>query len=116
MFASLSLRALGGFVLLPLPTAAKMPPAQSQTFHVADQPGGLTLVAVLKRLLPDHSWSQVRKLIAARRVQVNGNLVLDEGRKVKPGDVIRLWEHSLSAPVGENDVRLAYFDEHLVVV
>ena len=35
--------------------------------------------------MADPSWSQVRKLITGRRVQVNGNLCLDEERKVFSG-------------------------------
>ena len=54
-----------------------------ETIHLAAELNGLSLGQALKRLRPDQSWSQVRKLIAARRVQVNGNLCLDEGRRVK---------------------------------
>src|SRR5205809_6491702 len=88
----------------------------SRTFHLEEQHGGLTLAAALKRLLADQTWSQVRKLIASRRVQVNGNLCLDAQRKVAAGDVVKLLETSLPRPICEADVRLVYVDEHLVVV
>ena len=88
----------------------------TQTFHLAAEYDRRTLAAALKRLLTDQSWSQVRKLISGRRVQVNGNLCLDEGRKVKAGDVLKLWEQPLAAPVGAEDIKLVYVDEHLVVV
>ena len=61
-----------------------------QTFHLTREHDGLTLAAALRRFLPDRSWSQVRKLIAGRRVQVNGNLCLDEERQVKSGDVVSI--------------------------
>jgi 23S rRNA pseudouridine1911/1915/1917 synthase len=77
---------------------------------------GLTLAAALKRLLGDQPWSQSRRLIASRRVQVNGNLCLDEQRKVAAGDVVKLFESSLPPPVSEQNVRLVYLDEHLLVV
>jgi 23S rRNA pseudouridine1911/1915/1917 synthase len=87
-----------------------------RNLHLAREHNGLTIAAALKRLLADHSWSQVRKLIAGRRVQVNGNLCLDEERQVRAGDVVKLLDHPLPPPVSAGDVRLAYVDDHLVVV
>jgi 23S rRNA pseudouridine1911/1915/1917 synthase len=94
-----------------------------RTFHLAAEHDGQTLAAAMKRLLTPTrsvseglSWSQVRKLIAGRRVQVNGNLCLDEERKVKAGDVVRLWNRALAAPPDADDVKLVYVDEHLVVI
>jgi 23S rRNA pseudouridine1911/1915/1917 synthase len=55
-------------------------------------------------------------LIAARRVQVNGNLCLDEGRRVKAGDVLKIAERSLARPADEADIRIVHIDEHLLVV
>lgn len=87
-----------------------------ETFHLTAAQHGQTLATALKRLLPDRSWSEVRQLIRGRHMQVNGNLAVDEGRKVRAGDVIKLNEHSLPPPVGMADVRLAYVDEHVLVV
>jgi 23S rRNA pseudouridine1911/1915/1917 synthase len=87
-----------------------------RNFHLTPEHDGLTLAAALKRLLNEHSWSQVRKLIAGRRVQVNGNLCLDDERKVRSSDVVKLLDHSLALPVSSADVRLAYVDEHLIIV
>ncbi|HZN36876.1 MAG TPA: pseudouridine synthase [Pirellulaceae bacterium] len=87
-----------------------------RTFHLVAEHDGLTLAAALKRLAPKLSWSQARKLLAGRRVQVNGNLCLDEERKVKAGDVVRLSSHALAPPATADDVKLVYVDEHLVVV
>jgi 23S rRNA pseudouridine1911/1915/1917 synthase len=87
-----------------------------QVFHLAANDAGQPLSAALKRLFPDRSWSQVRKLIAGRRVEVNGNLCLDDARSVKGGDVVKVWEQARGAPVRKEDVRLVYVDEHLVVV
>jgi 23S rRNA pseudouridine1911/1915/1917 synthase len=88
----------------------------SRTFHLAAEHDRLTLAAALRRLLPDHSWSAARRLISGRRVQVNGNLCLDDERHVRAGDVIKLCDHALAEPPSIADVRLAYIDEHLVVV
>jgi 23S rRNA pseudouridine1911/1915/1917 synthase len=87
-----------------------------QTFHIPNEMTGLTLAAALKRLLAGQSWSQVRRLIAGQRVQVHGNLCLDEERKVSGGDVVKVLERPIARPASVADVRLAYVDEHLVVV
>jgi 23S rRNA pseudouridine1911/1915/1917 synthase len=89
---------------------------RSQIFHLTEAHGELILAAALKRMLADQSWSQVRKLIASRHVQVNGNLCLDAERKVAAGDVLKLFAESLPSPVSQADVRLVYVDEHLLVV
>jgi 23S rRNA pseudouridine1911/1915/1917 synthase len=89
---------------------------QFQVFHLRDRDNGASLGQALKRLLPERSWSQVRRLIAARRVQVNGNLCLDEGRRLKAGDVLKIWEHSLARPADEADIKIVHLDEHLLVV
>src|ERR1041385_7883666 len=88
----------------------------SRTFHLTADHDGLTLAAALKRLLADQTWSQVRKLIASRHLQVNGNLALDAERKVSAGDVVKLSQHPLAAPATVDDVRLVYVDEHLLVI
>lgn len=87
-----------------------------QLFHLSADQGKATLGAALKALLTERSWSQVRKLIAGRRVEVNGNLCVDEERRVKAGDVVKVWQQALAAPIREEDVKLAYVDEHLIVV
>ena len=88
----------------------------TQTFHLVEAYDHLSLGQALKRLLPEQSWSQVRKLIAARRVQVNGNLCLDEGRRVKAGDVLKIAERSLARPADASDIKIVHLDEHLLVV
>jgi 23S rRNA pseudouridine1911/1915/1917 synthase len=88
----------------------------ARNLHLAAEHDGLSLSQALKRLLPEQSWSQVRKLIGRRQVQVNGNLCLDEARPVKSGDVVKLWDHPLAKPADATDVKIVYLDEHLVVV
>jgi 23S rRNA pseudouridine1911/1915/1917 synthase len=88
----------------------------ARNFHLTKEHDRLSLGQALKRLLPEHSWSQVRKLIAARRVQVNGNLCLDEVRRVKSGDVLKLFDKPLAPPASDRDIKIVYLDEHLLVV
>ena len=88
----------------------------AQTYHLAAEHDGLSLPQALKRLLPELSWSHIRKLIDGRQVQVNGNLCLDEGRRVQAGEVLKLADHPLAKPAEASDIRIVYLDEHVVVV
>ncbi len=94
------------------------PPAggHASVYHLLPEHEGLTLAAALKALRPDTSWGQAKKWIARRQVQVNGNLCLDEARRVTPKDVVKLWDQPLAKPVEVHDLRIAYLDEHLLVV
>ena len=47
---------------------------------------------------------------------VNGILCVDEGRRVVSGDVLEVRTHSAPPPPGDQDVRILYLDEHVVVV
>jgi 23S rRNA pseudouridine1911/1915/1917 synthase len=88
----------------------------ARTFHLTAEDDGHSLPQVLRRLCHEKSWSQVRSLIGGRFVQVNGNLCLDEGRRLKEGDVLKLWDHPLAKPPEASDIKIVYLDEHLVVV
>lgn len=89
---------------------------QATVYHLSAEHEGLTLSAALKKLNSETSWNQVKKWIAKRHVQVNGNLCLDEARRVTPKDVIKLWPQPLAKPVGAEDIRIVHLDDHLVVV
>ncbi len=85
-------------------------------FHIHEELAGTTLSAALRKLLEGKPWRGVKGFIAGRHVQVNGNLCLDEGRRLKSGDVVQFWEQPLARPVDQGDVRIVHLDEHLVVV
>jgi len=86
-----------------------------QTFLVSsDSPG--TVLAELRRQLPGQSWSEVRRLLRARYVAVNGVLCLDEGRRLTNGETISVSTRPFSAPPTENDVAIKYTDRQLVIV
>ena len=87
-----------------------------KNYHVTPDLAGKSLSQALKRLLAEKSWNEVKRLIAGRHVQVNGNLCLDETRKLTTKDVVKVWEHPLAKPADERDVKIVYLDEHLVVV
>ncbi|MCS6851713.1 MAG: RluA family pseudouridine synthase, partial [Gemmataceae bacterium] len=77
---------------------------------------GLTLAALLRRHLEAYSWSQVRRLVATRRVRINGELCLDPARRVKLGDAVELTARPAPVPRLAEAVVVRYLDADLVVV
>ena len=49
-------------------------------------------------------------------MQINGNLCLDEGRKLQPGDVVKVWDEPRNAPPEPDDIKILFQDAHLIVV
>ncbi|MCS7305432.1 MAG: RluA family pseudouridine synthase [Thermoguttaceae bacterium] len=93
-----------------------MTEAQKQNYHVPMECAGWTLAALLRRVRPELSWSQAKRLIHHRHVQVNGNLCMDDARRLKPGDVVAVWQEPLARPIREEDIQIVYQDPYLVVV
>ena len=85
-------------------------------YHIGPEQNGLALAAALKALAKDCSWGQAKKWLLNRHVQVNGNLCLDAARRVKTKDVVKVWHQPLAKPIESADLRLAYWDEFLLVV
>jgi 23S rRNA pseudouridine1911/1915/1917 synthase len=85
-------------------------------YHIGPAQNGLALGAALKAIVEDCSWGQAKKLLLNRHVQVNGNLCLDAARRVKEKDVVKVWHQPLAKPIESSDLRLAYWDEYLLVV
>jgi 23S rRNA pseudouridine1911/1915/1917 synthase len=88
------------------------------TFEVLDEQAGQTLAALLRLHLPGKSWSEVRKLVASRRVQISGSLVLDPARRLKSGERIELLIRPVAQPktTTTDGLVIRHLDEHLVVV
>jgi len=93
-----------------------MPTHAPQILHVTSEHAGETILAILRAWQPGQSWGAVRQLLSRRHVQINGNLCLDEGRRLKEGEVVRLLPFSAAPPPTEDDVKIRYLDQHLVVV
>ena len=87
-----------------------------QIFHVAPREANLTIAAALRNWLPGKSWSDVRRLLSSRHITVSGNLCLDEGRRLKEKEVVKVLAQAAAAPPREEDVRIRFLDAHLVVV
>lgn len=93
-----------------------MPEPDFRNYHVTEQMAGGKLMSALRQWRPDESWSQVKRAIHNRHVQVNGNLCTDETRPLKAGDVVKVWKEPRSGPARADDVRIQYLDAHLLVV
>ncbi len=88
------------------PTSLTLSPAQA----------GLTLAALLRTLLPGQSWSEVRRVVATRRVRVGGELCLDPARRLKEGDRVELLARPEPKPRRHEDVVIRHLDNEIVVV
>lgn len=85
-------------------------------YHATPELAQKSLIQGLRLWLPGESWSELRKLLAANRVQVNGNLCRDEGRRLKETDVVRVMPHSQTAPPTSASIKIRYLDDQVVVV
>jgi 23S rRNA pseudouridine1911/1915/1917 synthase len=87
-------------------------------FTVSPQEAGHTLAKVLRSRLGGPSWTDVRKLIAARRVKVGDSVCSDDARRLKENEVVVLLEHPKPLPRVAHPDRLVvrHLDEHVVVV
>ena len=89
---------------------------QAQTYSVAACQDQQTLAALLRGWLPGQSWSQVRKLVAARRVKINGELWLDAARRLKHGDSVEVLPRAAPQPRLVDNIPIRHLDQHIVVV
>jgi 23S rRNA pseudouridine1911/1915/1917 synthase len=87
-------------------------------FNVTPQEAGHTLAKVLRSRLNGPSWADVRKLIAARRVQVGDAVCSDEARRLKENEVVVLFAQPKPLPRTAHPERLVlrHLDDHVVVV
>jgi 23S rRNA pseudouridine1911/1915/1917 synthase len=90
--------------------------SSSFVHSISPENSELTLAALLRRLLPDQSWSQVRALVAARRVKINAELCFDPARRVHEGETVELLVGSAPIPRESHAVVIRHVDQHLVVV
>jgi len=87
-----------------------------QTFTVAADQGQKTIAALLRVWLPGESWAQVRRLIESRRVKINGELWLDDARRLSEGDTVELLTKPAPKPQIIDSIVIRHIDTHIVVV
>jgi 23S rRNA pseudouridine1911/1915/1917 synthase len=86
-----------------------------RAFTVPPELAGQTLAGAIKKLHGDLSWSDVRKLIASRRVTLNGRLCLEDVRRVQGGESVALCARPHAPPPDAGDVRIVHADADVVV-
>jgi 23S rRNA pseudouridine1911/1915/1917 synthase len=86
------------------------------TFTVTSEQAKQTLAALLRQWLSGQSWSQVRKLVAGRRVKLNGEVWLDDARRLKAGDRVEILQRPEKVRVEEDQLVLRHVDDQVVVV
>ena len=90
--------------------------APSGVFHVSETEARRTLATGLRNWSPGLSWSEAKRLIRGRFVLVDGNLCSDAERRLTAGSVVKLLRTPQPQPADERDVRLLFWDDHVVVV
>jgi 23S rRNA pseudouridine1911/1915/1917 synthase len=88
----------------------------SRVYHIDDRLDGQSLAQAIKHFLPDRSWSDVKRLIANRHIQIHGNLCLEDGRRLRSGDVVKVFDEPLARPPAAEDLVIVHRDAHLVIV
>lgn len=94
-----------------------MPLDRDLSFTIRPKNDGQPLATALRNILgAEQSWSDIRRLVSSRRVHLNGNLVLDDARTVRAGDVLHLFVESRAPLPTEMDIPIRHTDEDLVVI
>lgn len=89
---------------------------KGQVFQVGEQQCDRTLAAALRMWLPGMTWSQIRRLIYGRRVLVSGNVCVEEARRLRRQDVVKVLEQPVPREPTVDDVKVEYFDRQVCVV
>lgn len=89
---------------------------QATVYHLNSEHNGQTIAAVLKSLQENATWGQVKKCVTGRHVQINGNLCVDEARRVTEKDVVKVFAEPLPKPIEARHIRIVHIDDHLVIV
>jgi 23S rRNA pseudouridine1911/1915/1917 synthase len=87
----------------------------SQSFLIPAEQEGITVAALLRQHLPDHSWNQVRRVVATRRVHVGGELCLDPARRLHEGEILELLAVPGPVPRPKEAIVIRHLDQHVVV-
>jgi 23S rRNA pseudouridine1911/1915/1917 synthase len=85
-------------------------------YHVTTDLEQKTLAAALRRWMSGASWEQVRKLITGRRIMLNGNVCLDEARRLNAKDVVKILAVAAPKPPDPQDLKIYYLDDFVCVV
>lgn len=88
-----------------------------QQHIVSETQANQTLAAVVRSVTANQSWSQVKRIVEGRRVNLNSELCLDPARRVKAGDVIEILDKPQRLPGSfTQELVVRFLDAHVVVV
>lgn len=87
-----------------------------KVYHVRGHNVGQSLAQMLKRIMSNKSWGEIKRMVMARKVEVNGNLCTNEQRILRANEIVRIHAESLPPPPDEKRLVIRYQDEHLLVV
>jgi 23S rRNA pseudouridine1911/1915/1917 synthase len=87
----------------------------AQTISVRPDQANQTLAAVLRAVLPGHSWEQVRRLAKKGHVRVGGEVCLDSARRLREGEVMEILDRPAAGVKQRQAIVIRYLDSHLVV-
>ncbi len=91
--------------------------SEPEQFIVEESQRGQTIAAMVRHVRAGFSWSQARRLIETRRVQINSELCMDPARRVRTGEIISLNDRPAKLPAAfTTDLVVRHFDAHVVVV
>lgn len=93
-----------------------MKKSTSQSWSIPPELIGKTLAAALKALNVDLSWNDAKRLIERRHVALNGVLCLDDTRRMVASDELVLFKNPLPPPPSDDDVRVSYLDDDVLVL
>lgn len=89
---------------------------------IVDVSGSPTISAYLRKLYPNHTWSQVRTLLANGHIRLNEELIREESIRLKKNDVIEIKkqgegkEKKFELSYDMNLIQVLYLDEQVLVV
>jgi 23S rRNA pseudouridine1911/1915/1917 synthase len=90
------------------------PQQQGRTISAAE--AGVTLASFVRQQMPELSWNQARRLVAARHVKLDGEICLDPARRLREGVVVELLAKPV-APARQHELlTVRHLDDHVVVV
>jgi 23S rRNA pseudouridine1911/1915/1917 synthase len=85
-------------------------------FPISDDQAGLTLAALLRQKMPELSWNQIRRLVTARQVKLDGEVCLDPARRLRAGVVVEVLDRPEAPSRQHESLTVRHLDEHVVVV
>lgn len=83
---------------------------------VSPENEGATLATIVRNLMPDLSWSRIKKLIGQGHIKISNDVCLDPARRVRTAEDVELLVKPDGKASDKQEITIRFLDEHLVVV